>query len=88
MIEVFKTNVESDDQAIMLMDLIHKNFADYKVNFDLQDCDNILRVKSATECIQTDCLINFLREFGFHAEILSDESASSDGAIYLSKENY
>ena len=88
MIEVFKTNVESDDQAIMLTDLIHKNFADYKVNFDLQDCDNILRVKSATACIQTDYLINFLREFGFHAEILPDECASSDRTLYISKENY
>lgn len=88
MIEVFKTNVESHDQAIMLMDLIHRNFADYKVNFDLQDCDNILRVKSAAACIEADCLINFLREFGFHAEILPDDCASSDVTLYLSKENY
>jgi hypothetical protein len=72
MIEVFKTNVENHDQAIMLLDRIHQAFADYKANFDLQDCDKILRVKSSAH-VQADCLINVLKDFGFHAEVLPDE---------------
>lgn len=88
MIEVFKTNVESDDHAIMLIDQIHKNFEGYKANFDLQDCDNILRVKSATPFIESNLLINFLHQFGFQAEVLPDESAPADNAIYFSSQRY
>ena len=73
MIEVFKTNVENYDQAIMLLDNIHQTFAGYHANFDLQDCDKILRVKS-NSLVEADGLINFLKDFGFHAEILPDES--------------
>ncbi len=35
MVEVFKTNVADKDQANILVDQIHKNFTDYKANFDL-----------------------------------------------------
>ncbi|MBA2407785.1 MAG: hypothetical protein H0V65_07325 [Chitinophagales bacterium] len=77
MIEVFKTNVIDTGQANMLVDQINKNFTDYRANFDLQDCDNILRVKCITGLIQSSLLINLLREFGFNAEILTDEIPSS-----------
>lgn len=87
MIEVFKTNVNRPDQATMLIDQIHQNFAEYKVNFDLHDCDNILRVKTAAKSVESESLINFLKEFGFHAEVLPDESPVND-AIYSSSENY
>lgn len=87
MIEVFKTNVECPDQAMMLLDQIHRNFSDYKANFDLQDCDNILRVKSAKEYIEPDCLISLLKDFGFHAEVLPDQRGDS-ARIYLSATNY
>ena len=73
MIEVFKTNVESPDEAMMLIEQIHKNFSEYRANFDLHDCDNILRIKSATTYIHTDRLIDFLKHYGFHAEVLPDE---------------
>ena len=70
MIEVFKTNVKDHILANILTDQIHKTFVDYKANFDLQDCDKILRVKCTTGLIQCDCLINLLKDFGFHAEVL------------------
>jgi len=46
MIEVFKTNVKHADHAKILVDQIHTTFADYTANFDLEDCDRILRVVS------------------------------------------
>jgi hypothetical protein len=73
MIEVFKTDVKHRHQANMLLDQIHSAFADYKANFDLDDCDNILRVKSNEPSIQSECLINILKDFGFHAEVLPDD---------------
>ena len=44
MIEVFKTNISNGEEASRLMVEIKKAFAGYKVNFDLSDCDRILRV--------------------------------------------
>jgi hypothetical protein len=72
MIEVFKTNVKYQNVADKLIDLIHKTFIGYKANFDLQDCDNILRVKSMTGSIESTHLIYLLKEFECNAEILQD----------------
>jgi hypothetical protein len=73
MVEVFKTNVRDRDQARMLLDRIHTTFTGYRANFDLDDCDNILRVKSATGPIQPSCLISLLKDLGVEAEVLPDE---------------
>lgn len=71
MVEVFKTNIIDRNQADMLIDQIHKMYVDYKANFDLEDCDNILRVKS-TGLVESAVLIDLLRGFGCNAEILTD----------------
>ena len=73
MIEVFKTNVKDRDQAGIVIDQIHKTFVHYKANFDLEDCDKILRVKSSTGLIQSSLLIDLLKDFGFDAEVLPDD---------------
>ena len=72
MIEVFKTDVQEREQANMLIGLIHKNFEEYRANFDLDDCDNILRVKSRSGNVQTGCLVDLLHSLGFSAEVLPD----------------
>ena len=69
MVEIFKTNVNDRDHAQMLIREIHKAF-NYRVNFDLEDCDKILRVKSNAEIIQPSSLILFLENFGCTAEVL------------------
>jgi hypothetical protein len=73
MVEVFKTNVSNPKQAKMLLDQIHKVFNSYTANFDLEDCDKILRVKSGWGFIEHARLIALLKTFGFHAEVLPDE---------------
>ena len=73
MVEVFKTDVKDRDHATTLVEIIHNNFPEYRANFDLQDCDNILRVKSIKGPVKTTALINLLNEFGFTAEVLPDE---------------
>ena len=73
MVEVFKTDVIEPEHADMLVHQIHQNFNDYKANFDLEDCDKILRVKSLSGSIQPFLLINLLHAFGFSAEVLPDD---------------
>jgi hypothetical protein len=72
MIEIFRTNVRRKSQAQMLLARIHRNYKAYTANFDLQDRDKILRVKSATGEVSVSCLIGLLRHFGFQAELLPD----------------
>ncbi len=72
MVEVFKTNVTNNHQANNLVDVIEGRFDGYKVNFDLDDRDHILRVES-TENIDADPLIHFLKDMGVNAEVLPDK---------------
>ncbi|MEO7800840.1 MAG: hypothetical protein ABIR81_02510 [Ginsengibacter sp.] len=76
MIEIFKTNITENDEALQLIEYIHNTFRGYKANFDLLDCDNILRIQSATGFIECSQLIKFLSEFGCIAELLTDEVPS------------
>ena len=71
-IEVFKTNINCADQAKQLVEQIHKTFAGYKANFDLDDCDKILRIVSTTEGIASLHFINWLKKYNCYAEILPD----------------
>jgi hypothetical protein len=72
MIEVFKTDVDDMIRAGRLVDQIQKIFTGYQVNFDLEDCDRILRVKSPAGSIRTDSLIDLLKEWGVKADVLPD----------------
>jgi len=43
MIEIFKTNVRNKTQARQVVDSLKAIFNGAKINFDLTDCDRILR---------------------------------------------
>jgi len=45
MVEVFKTNVESTREAKLIVKKLAQAFPAHKINFDLSDCDRILRVE-------------------------------------------
>jgi hypothetical protein len=76
MIEVFKTDVEDKDRAAMLVEQIHRLFAHCRANFDLDDCDRILRVKGII-CESDICqIINLMQRFGHFVQILPDDDAS------------
>ena len=79
MVEVFKTNVKDQGIADELIDQIHRVFIGHRANFDLQDCDNILRVKCMTGSVESRLIINLLKELGCNAEILEDEIKQFNG---------
>ena len=86
MVEVFKTNVTSNHQARSLVNVIRYHLEDSKVNFDLEDCDRILRIESSQE-IDADSIIKLLNGMGVIAEVLLDEprnrEASGEGRPFL-----
>lgn len=77
MIEVFKTNVEDRDHADLLLNEIARVFKGYRGNFDLDDCDRILRITCA-EPINATALIQYMATRGYCAEVLPDQALDLD----------
>ncbi|AYL99418.1 hypothetical protein HYN43_011330 [Mucilaginibacter celer] len=72
MVEVFKTNVSRRREANKLLEAIHKTFNNHKANFDLEDCDRILRIQCDEGVFCSKTLMTFLNEMGCKAEVLTD----------------
>jgi len=68
MIEVFKTNVEQAGDANNIVQMLLQHFPGSRINFDLQDCDKILRVEGKDFCSET--IIFLMKENGFRCSIL------------------
>lgn len=68
MIEVFKTSVETTNDANRIIHLLLQQFPGSRINFDLQDCDKILRVDGND--FHTETIIMLVKENGFHCSIL------------------
>jgi hypothetical protein len=68
MVEVFKTNVEQSEQSQMLIHRIMSHIPNGEINFDLEDCDKILRVEADSISVQS--IIKLMKQHGFHAEVL------------------
>ena len=71
LVEVFKTNVEKDEQARRLIKKLLVHFPYCKINFDLEDCDKILRVAGIQGIkICPDKIIELINISGYQCEIL------------------
>ena len=68
MIEVFKTNVQKKAQSKMLLCILSEVFPSFKINFDLSDCDKVLRVEG--DNMEALPIIMLVKEYGFTCEIL------------------
>lgn len=68
MIYVFKTSVRSKMQVKRLSQHIDKILPKAKWNFDLQDCDKILRIDSEENIILS--IKNLLKHHNYHCEEL------------------
>lgn len=70
MIEIFKTNVQNKTQAKKIISLLNQMFSEAKINFDLSDCDKILRIDGIKK-LHTQDIVNDLNKRGFKCEILN-----------------
>jgi hypothetical protein len=69
MIEVFRTNVSEQAHAEQIVAEIHAK-GEYKANFDLDDCDRVLRVRAFTGSVEIDQIIRLLEDLGYTATVL------------------
>jgi len=80
MVEVFKTNVKYQEEANLIISQIRSLSEGLDANFDLEDCDRILRVCSQNNTVNTKQILQLVKAAGFHAEVLAEDSE------YLKKE--
>lgn len=59
-VEIFKTDVGDHSTGNMIVNALTKYFPSYKVNFDLDDCDRILRVESRNGNIEINSIIKIV----------------------------
>ena len=68
MVEIFKTNVFEKGKSRTIIRKLLQYFPKNKINFDLEDCDKILRVEG--ENILARQIMELLYEEGHECEIL------------------
>ncbi|TMI95843.1 MAG: hypothetical protein E6H08_05710 [Bacteroidetes bacterium] len=68
MVEVFKTNVQKKTQSKMLLSILSETFPSFKINFDLSDCDKVLRVEG--DNMEVLRIMMLVKKYGFNCEVL------------------
>lgn len=68
MIEVFKTDVQDAAEAERIIGLLLQYYPDGRINFDLQDCDKILRVVNNAICPGE--IARIIKSCGYQCEVL------------------
>jgi hypothetical protein len=68
MVEIFKTDVSKKTTAKNILSTLRKEFPHLKINFDLDDCDKILRVEG--KIISIDKIISLMEKQQYLCELL------------------
>ena len=68
---VFKTNVEDQCVAHQIILFLQQIFTQSRVNFDLDDCDRVLRVESRQESIEEAEIQLLVARWGYFCEPLA-----------------
>lgn len=68
MVEVYKTDVTTMETAGTIIHRLLAVFPLHKINFDLHDCDNILRVEGESIC--NDTIIAIVNAQGYRCAVL------------------
>jgi len=68
-VEVFKTNVQHPELAEQIISILRRRLPVSRINFDLEDCDKILRVEGVQICVET--IIEILSSRGLACEVLT-----------------
>jgi hypothetical protein len=67
-VEVFKTNVNEIETSEQLIQQVLNHYPHSRVNFDMEDCDRILRVEA--DMVVPEKIIEILTANGYLCEVL------------------
>jgi len=62
-VEVFKTNVNEPSEAGLVLKMLRLYLPEARINFDLQDCDRVLRVEGKD--LDAAAIARWVRNAGF-----------------------
>ena len=68
MVEVFKTNVRKKSQSKLLLSKLSEAFPSCRINFDLSDCDKVLRVEG--DDLEPSEIMLIVKQHGVVCEVL------------------
>ncbi|MDB4920688.1 methyltransferase type 11 [Mucilaginibacter sp.] len=71
-VEIFKTDVHNEGEASLVIFLLDEYYPDFKVNFDMDDDDKILRVESTEKQISGSEIESLLEGIGVCCKIFKD----------------
>ena len=67
-VEIFKTNVRKYREAQQIVVTLLGLFSAYKINFDLDDEENILRIESSQSDIDASRIMKQMFDWGYECE--------------------
>lgn len=68
MVEVFKTDVGEEAEAMRLSSLLLRHFPETDIHFDLEDCDRILRMEAYE--VSAEQVMGILKRSGYQCSVL------------------
>ena len=71
-VKVFKTNVQDAATAGRIIRLLQQSFSQCRINFDLDDCDRILRIESHQSAVEEAHVQRLIASCGHFCEPLLD----------------
>jgi SAM-dependent methyltransferase len=71
MIVIFKTDIQDQNQADKVYRALKNILPDAKINFDLEDCDKILRIENLN--VDSSTVVSVLEELGFLGKPMPDK---------------
>lgn len=69
MVEIFKTNITDGAQAGLVLRLLEEQWPHYMANFDLEDCDHILRIEN--DSVENEKILSLMHLQGYLCEVLN-----------------
>ena len=60
-VEVFKTAVASSSEAALVLQILKAHFPSCRINFDLQDCDRILRIEGEKDAVDANRIVQMVK---------------------------
>jgi hypothetical protein len=70
-VEVFITDVRTTEDAAFIIEELQAFLQGHEFNFDLEDCDRILRVEAGNCELQATKIMLCLHRWGFQCEVLT-----------------
>jgi len=67
MVEVFKTNIESVDEAGRIKELLMDHLPHCRINIDLEDRDKVLRIEGS---VSVDEVIAMIEHHNYQCQVL------------------